>query len=315
MNKKRGRKKDSGVLSGIRPDQTYDQIIIRLSFGSTEWPMVMLQNLIKNGSVPRDVRLSPDTPFWDTLCVEFEHAVLASDADWFERQANAIKKEKVEWSRLHRFRVKVVFRLEQLDVERKADPEFVDLEDLSKRTPAGKRTDATASKIWKAVVADACAEPKLQPLIDKEVADAAATAERLGRRLQDNKKRQIIEQVVAEIHGFRTKELAMDEIRELAERLGFKLKKQARRVSEMSAQKKNKIIQACKEERDALVKALDDLLSLVQNGLKVIDAHAGDASDADYQKKIEALRARAQQHLQWGQEQRKALGQLSLLLR
>ncbi len=67
--------------------------------------------------------------------------------------------------------------------------------------------------------------------------------------------------------------------------------------------------QACKEKRDALVEALDDFLSLVQNGLKVIDAHAGDASDADYQKKIEALRARAQQHLQWGQEQRKALGQ------
>ena len=145
-------------------------------------------------------------------------------------------------------------------------------------------------------------------------ADTAATAERLGRRLQDNKKRQIIEQVVAEIYGFKTKELAMDAIRELAGRLGFKLKKQARRVSEMSAQKKNKIIQACKEERDALVKALDDILSLVQNGLKVIDAHAGDASDADYQKKIEALRARAQQHLQWGQELRKALGQLSLLL-
>jgi hypothetical protein len=67
--------------------------------------------------------------------------------------------------------------------------------------------------------------------------------------------------------------------------------------------------QACKEERDALVKALDDFLSLVQNGLKVIDAHARDASDADYQKKTEALRARAEQHLQWRQDQRKALGQ------
>jgi hypothetical protein len=65
--------------------------------------------------------------------------------------------------------------------------------------------------------------------------------------------------------------------------------------------------QPCKEEHDALVKALDEFLSLVQNGLKLIDAHAGDASDADYQKQIEALRARAQQHLQWGQEQLKAL--------
>ena len=58
--------------------------------------------------------------------------------------------------------------------------------------------------------------------------------------------------------------------------------------------------QACKEEHDALVKALNGFLSLVQNGFKVIDAHANDASDADYQKQMEALRARAQQHLDWG---------------
>jgi hypothetical protein len=65
--------------------------------------------------------------------------------------------------------------------------------------------------------------------------------------------------------------------------------------------------QVCKEERDALVKALDGFLSLVQNGLKVIDAHAGDASDADYQKQIGALRARAHQDLDWGREQLAAL--------
>ena len=65
--------------------------------------------------------------------------------------------------------------------------------------------------------------------------------------------------------------------------------------------------QACKEEHDALVKALNEFLSLVQNGFKVIDAHANDASDADYQKQMEALRARAQQHLDWGREQLAAL--------
>ena len=32
--------------------------------------------------------------------------------------------------------------------------------------------------------------------------------------------------------------------------------------------------QACKEEHDVLVKALNEFLSLVQNGFKVIDAHA-----------------------------------------
>ena len=34
--------------------------------------------------------------------------------------------------------------------------------------------------------------------------------------------------------------------------------------------------QACKEEHDALVKALNEFLSLVQNGFKVIDAHANE---------------------------------------
>lgn len=65
--------------------------------------------------------------------------------------------------------------------------------------------------------------------------------------------------------------------------------------------------QACKEEHDALVKALNGFLSLVQNGFKVIDAHANDANDTDYQKQMEALRARAQQHLDWGREQLAAL--------
>jgi hypothetical protein len=55
------------------------------------------------------------------------------------------------------------------------------------------------------------------------------------------------------------------------------------------------------------VKALNEFLSLVQNGFKVIDAHANDASDADYQKQMAALRARAQQHLDWGREQLAAL--------
>jgi len=65
--------------------------------------------------------------------------------------------------------------------------------------------------------------------------------------------------------------------------------------------------QACKEEHDALVKALNEFLNLVQNGFKVIDAHANDASDADYQKQIEVFRARAQQHFDWGREQLAAL--------
>jgi len=55
------------------------------------------------------------------------------------------------------------------------------------------------------------------------------------------------------------------------------------------------------------VKAINEFLSLVQNGFKVIDAHVNDASDADYQKQIAALRAKGQQHLDWGREQFAAL--------
>ena len=64
--------------------------------------------------------------------------------------------------------------------------------------------------------------------------------------------------------------------------------------------------QACKEQRDALVKALNGFVSLVQKELALLDANAG---DADFQKRTAARRTRMQQDLQWAQEQLKALAQ------
>ena len=64
--------------------------------------------------------------------------------------------------------------------------------------------------------------------------------------------------------------------------------------------------QACKEERDALVKALNGFVTMVQNELKLLDAHAG---DADFQKQTAARQARMQQDLHWAQEQLKAVAQ------
>jgi len=64
--------------------------------------------------------------------------------------------------------------------------------------------------------------------------------------------------------------------------------------------------QACKEQHDALVKALNGFVTMVQKELEVLDAHAG---DADFQKQTAARRTRMQQDLQWAQEQLKAVAQ------
>jgi hypothetical protein len=64
--------------------------------------------------------------------------------------------------------------------------------------------------------------------------------------------------------------------------------------------------QACKEQRDAVVKALDGFVSMVQKELALLDASAG---DADFQKQMAARRTRMQQDLQWAQEQLKAVVQ------
>ena len=64
--------------------------------------------------------------------------------------------------------------------------------------------------------------------------------------------------------------------------------------------------QACKERRDALVKALNGFVSIAQKELALLDANAG---DADFQKQTAARRTRMQQDLQWAQEQLKSVAQ------
>ena len=64
--------------------------------------------------------------------------------------------------------------------------------------------------------------------------------------------------------------------------------------------------QVCKEQHDALVKALNGFVSMVQKELALLDSNAG---DADFQKQTAARRTRMQQDLQWAQEQLKAVAQ------
>jgi hypothetical protein len=62
--------------------------------------------------------------------------------------------------------------------------------------------------------------------------------------------------------------------------------------------------QVCKEQRDALVKALNGFVSMVQKELALLDPNAG---DADFQKQTAARRTRMQQDLQWAHEQLNAV--------
>lgn len=65
--------------------------------------------------------------------------------------------------------------------------------------------------------------------------------------------------------------------------------------------------QTCKDDRDALVKALNGFVTMVQKELSLLDPKAG---DADFQKQTAERRTRMQQDLKWGQEQLKAMEQV-----
>ena len=81
---------------------------------------------------------------WQELCTQSEHAVLNGDADWFERQAKAIKRggnpQRVQFS------AKVVHLLELAfwgtQAKQKVDATL---------TPAGKFTGAMANNIFNAL--------------------------------------------------------------------------------------------------------------------------------------------------------------------
>ena len=62
--------------------------------------------------------------------------------------------------------------------------------------------------------------------------------------------------------------------------------------------------QNCKEQRDALVKALIDFVSIVQKELALLSPTP--AGDADFQKQTEVRRTRMQQDLEWAQQQLQA---------
>jgi hypothetical protein len=304
MTEKRGRKKGSGILSGIPERETWDEIRNRFIYDSAEWPLVGLRMLIGDGSKLPDNFLSasylstpPDLQeqerklrekirsFWRPLCARFERAVLNGDAGWFKRQATALRSKQQQ--KHIQFKTKVVYLFEQAWWGTRANrirryprrkfagrlvtrgfpakwrrltddewnvishPTFPKRASVSRANrlrprfndatlaPAGEFTDAFASHVWKAVVDAAQEEPGMRSLIEQQF--AAAPSYGVHKRSRNTIKpdtdwraltkedRQIIEQIVAEIYGYKTQDKAMTEIRKLAEQIGFALKKQARR--------------------------------------------------------------------------------------
>ena len=103
-------------------------------------------------------------------------------------------------------------------------------------TPAGKITDATASDIWKEVIAFTLEEPVTRSLIEQQLEPGQSFGfkTKINAALfckTEKQKRQIVEQVVAESYGFKIKEHAMDAIRDLADLLQVELKKQGRKTT------------------------------------------------------------------------------------
>jgi hypothetical protein len=205
----RGRKPNRAVLSGIKPDRdTWDEIRCRVLFGSTEWPMVRLRQLVAT-----DQRQEA-APFMRKLIADCERAALDGDADWFRRQVNAI--EKGGLPQRAQFNAKVVYLLEHAvcetlgrpenwrpltDAERKTFPNLPRVPEVVTLTPAGKFTDATARDIYNALE---------KRLLSKKSKDK-----------DDENGRQVVEG-----YQFENKARVMDAIHDIAKRLQSELKKQ-----------------------------------------------------------------------------------------
>jgi hypothetical protein len=210
---KRGRKPNRAVLSGIPKEETWDEIRCRIIFGSNEWPMVGLRQLIATGQRQKI------EPLMRKLIADCERAALDGDADWFRRQANAIKKggspqraqfyEKIvdllEYAMCKTLGRPVNWRLltnaERTYAKRQGFPNLRRVPQVITLTPAGNFTDKTARNIYNA--------------LDKHSVWA-------------KKGRSEVEHIIAEGYQFENKERIIEAIQDFAKRLQFGLKKQAR---------------------------------------------------------------------------------------
>jgi len=215
MKKKRGRKPNRAVLSGIKPErETWNEIRNRIKYGSSDWRIIKLRQLIGDGSKLPDnyfslrrgqrlvalaknlfAKLDDVDGLWNAFNAQFERAVLDGDADWFKRQARAI--EKGGLPQRAQFNAKVVDLLEQAmwdthtpKGEKRGLP-WEGIDDL-RVTPFQKFTDTKAGDIY-------------QALKKRKMPDGC---------------------LLVEGTLFDTKERVMEAIHRLADRLYFALRKQ-----------------------------------------------------------------------------------------
>jgi hypothetical protein len=202
----RGRKDKSGVLSGIKPwSEEWSDIRNRIIYGSAEWRILKLRQLIGDGSQLPDNYLSARKAQWQATAAEkryvwlddidslwnrwsaqCERAVLDGDADWFRRQANAFAKGGLPQRPLFKAKVIHLFEMAMWGTHAKQGD---DREDLT-LTPAGKFTEVMASDIYRAL------------------------------------EKQSESPLVVEGYQFESKERVMEAIHDLAEQLHFALRKQ-----------------------------------------------------------------------------------------
>jgi hypothetical protein len=231
-----GRKPDCAVLSGIKPDQdTWDEIRCRIIWGSNEWPMVAVRQLIATDQRQKIA------PFMRKLIADCERAALEGDADWFRRQANAI--EKGGSPERTQFNAKVVYCLEHAmcetlgrpenwrpltNAERQGFPNLRRVPQVITLTPAGKFTDKMASDIYKAL--------EKRPVQAGDLSAVAPDYEQRKAQSKEQRKawgeaqiKESEEGLLMEGCYFATKEDVMKAIHDLATRLQFELKKQARK--------------------------------------------------------------------------------------
>jgi hypothetical protein len=119
-----------------------------LSARKVQWQAAIAKAVVKHSNV----MLSEIDKLWNEWSAQCERALLNGDADWFERQADAIRwtdtRTPTQKQRAH-FNAKVVRLLEHATWSTHAR-QGEHSEDLT-LTPAGKFTDAMASDIYNAL--------------------------------------------------------------------------------------------------------------------------------------------------------------------
>ena len=256
-----GRHDHSGVYTGIKPgSEEWSDIRNRIIYGSAEWRMIRLQELNDGDKLP-DLLLSARAAenqakarakgyvlldeidsLWNTLSAQFERAVLDGDAEWFERQAKAIRwhDSRTESQKARaRFNAEVLQRLEtgfwSTRAKLKAKPHV----ESATLTPASKITDTKARKILDSFNQRADMKPltpeEIQTIRDLEWSNCshAVIEDEIGKgykrtdngdyiAVHDNGGALIVEwkdQTQKFSHRFKNKRCALDAIRDIANRL------------------------------------------------------------------------------------------------